>query len=156
MKIILIAVGTKMPAWVEAGFQEYIRRLPPEFTFELKELTPARRTHSTPAAKARELEGRAILEALPKKAHIIALDERGKEFSSLELGAKWTAWESMGENLVLLIGGPDGLTDECRNRADELWSLSRLTLPHTLVRVVLAECLYRAYSIARGLPYHRA
>lgn len=156
MKIILIAIGTRMPQWVEEGFREYIRRLPPECRFELRELPLVHRTHSCPAPKARELEGRAMLAALPKKARVIALDERGREFSSAELGARWSTWENMGQDLVLLTGGPDGLADACRERADELWSLSRLTLPHTLVRVVLAECLYRAFSIARGLPYHRA
>ena len=106
--------------------------------------------------KAKELEAKLILEALPKKAYLIALDERGKQYTSVELSQKVGSWQSLGSDVVLIVGGPNGLTDEVRNKANELWSLSKLTLPHPLVRVFLAETIYRGYSIYANLPYHRA
>ena len=155
MKIIMIAVGTKMPAWVTAGFTEYQKRMPPELRLELHEIQPDKRRQGD-IAKITEREGQEIIEAIPKKAYVIALDEHGKEFDSVALAKKLGAWKNYGQDIALLIGGPDGLSQACKDRAQELWSLSKLTLPHPLVRVVLAETLYRAYSIDAGLPYHRA
>ncbi|MGN0908155.1 MAG: 23S rRNA (pseudouridine(1915)-N(3))-methyltransferase RlmH [Succinivibrio sp.] len=156
MKIAVIAVGNRMPSWVQEAVAAYQKRFPPELRLEFREIAPQRRDGRGSEIKAMEKEGKAILEAIPKKSHVIALDERGRQYSSQELALKVSSWEGMGCDIALLVGGPNGLTDECRQRASELWSLSRLTLPHPLVRVFLAETLYRAYSISAGLPYHRA
>ena len=114
------------------------------------------KTKANDNEKDEELEAKLILEALPKKAYLIALDERGKQYTSVELSQKVGSWQSLGSDVVLIVGGPNGLTDEVRNKANELWSLSKLTLPHPLVRVFLAETIYRGYSIYANLPYHRA
>ena len=156
MKLIIIAVGNKMPAWVTEAFTDYQKRFPPEMKLVLEEIAPVKRNGKNSDEKAKEQEAKMILEALPKKAYIIALDERGKQFTSLELGDKVGVWKNLGMDVVLIIGGPNGLTDEVRNKANELWSLSKLTLPHPLVRVFLAETIYRGWSIYANLPYHRA
>ncbi len=156
MKLILLAVGTKMPSWVKEAFNDYQKRFPPEMKLVLEEIAPVKRNGQNSDAKAKELEAKMILEALPKKAYIIALDERGKQFTSLELGDKVGSWQNLGMDVVLIVGGPNGLTDEVRSKANELWSLSKLTLPHPLVRVFLAETIYRGWSIYANLPYHRA
>ncbi|SFS69468.1 23S rRNA (pseudouridine1915-N3)-methyltransferase [Succinivibrio dextrinosolvens] len=156
MKLIIIAVGNKMPSWVTEAFTDYQKRFPPEMKLVLEEIAPVKRNGKNSDEKAKEQEAKMILEALPKKAYIIALDERGKQFTSLELGDKVGFWQNLGMDVVLIIGGPNGLTDEVRNKANELWSLSKLTLPHPLVRVFLAETIYRGWSIYANLPYHRA
>ena len=156
MKLIIIAVGNKMPAWVTEAFTDYQKRFPPEMKLVLEEIAPVKRNGKNSDEKAKEQEAKMILEALPKKAFIIALDERGKQFTSLELGDKVGVWQNLGMDVALIIGGPNGLTDEVRNKANELWSLSKLTLPHPLVRVFLAETIYRGWSIYANLPYHRA
>ena len=149
MKLIIIAVGNKMPAWVTEAFTDYQKRFPPEMKLVLEEIAPVKRNGKNSDEKAKEQEAKMILEALPKKAYIIALDERGKQFTSLELGDKVGVWQNLGMDVVLIIGGPNGLTDEVRNKA-------KLTLPHPLVRVFLAETIYRGWSIYANLPYHRA
>ena len=156
MKLIIIAVGNKMPTWVTEAFTDYQKRFPPEMKLVLEEIAPVKRNGKNSDEKAKEQEAKMILEALPKKAFIIALDERGKQFTSLELGDKVGVWQNLGMDVALIIGGPNGLTDEVRNKANELWSLSKLTLPHPLVRVFLAETIYRGWSIYANLPYHRA
>ena len=156
MKIILLAVGTKMPSWVTEAFTDYQKRFPPEMKLVLEEIPPVKRNGKNSDNKAKEQEAKIILEALPKKAYIVALDERGKQYTSLEMGDKVGKWQNLGMDVVLIVGGPNGLTDEVRNKANELWSLSKLTLPHPLVRVFLAETIYRGYSIFANLPYHRA
>ena len=156
MKLIIIAVGNKMPSWVTEAFTDYQKRFPPEMKLVLEEIAPVKRNGKNSDEKAKDQEAKMILEALPKKAYIIALDERGKPFTSLELGDKVRVWQNLGMDVVLIIGGPNGLTDEVRNKANELWSLSKLTLPHPLVRVFLAETIYRGWSIYANLPYHRA
>lgn len=156
MKLIIIAVGNKMPSWVTEAFTDYQKRFPPEMKLVLEEIAPVKRNGKNSDEKAKDQEAKMILEALPKKAYIIALDERGKQFTSLELGDKVRVWQNLGMDVVLIIGGPNGLTDEVRNKANELWSLSKLTLPHPLVRVFLAETIYRGWSIYANLPYHRA
>lgn len=156
MKFILLAVGTKMPAWVNTAFNEYQKRMPPHMQLVLHEIEPVRRVSKGTTDKAKELEAKAILEAIPKKAHIIALDERGKMLSSMDLAQRVHDYQQMGSDVVIIIGGPEGLTDEIRQKAHEMISLSKLTMPHPLVRVVIAEALYRAYSIDANLPYHRA
>ena len=156
MKIILLAVGTKRPSWVTEAFTDYQKRFPPEMKLVLEEIPPVKRNGKNSDNKAKEQEAKLILEALPKKAYIVALDERGKQYTSLEMGDKVGKWQNLGMDVVLIVGGPNGLTDEVRNKANELWSLSKLTLPHPLVRVFLAETIYRGYSIFANLPYHRA
>lgn len=156
MKLILLAVGIKMPNWVQTGFNEYQKRMPPYLQLVLHEIEPAKRISKATTDKAKEIEAKAILEALPKKSYIIALDEKGKQFTSVELADKMHQFQNMGTDIVFIIGGPEGLTDEVRSKANELISLSKLTMPHHLVRVVIAEALYRAYSIDAKLPYHRA
>lgn len=152
----LIAVGTRMPTWVSAGCDEYLKRLRPALRVDIVELTPGVRPAGAPVERAMEDEARRMLGRLAKDEYVITLDERGKVFSSVEL-SRWLA-ERMrdGRDLAFLIGGPDGFAPAVRERADLDWSLSRLTLPHALVRVVLAEQLYRAHSLLAGHPYHRA
>lgn len=156
MKFILLAVGTKMPAWVTTGFNEYQKRMPSHMQLVLQEIEPVRRVSKATSDKAKEIEAKAILEALPKRAHIVALDEHGKQFTSMELADKIHDYQQLGSDVVIIIGGPEGLTQEVLARANETISLSKLTMPHPLVRVVIAEALYRAYSIDANLPYHRA
>ena len=156
MKIEIIAVGNKMPTWVTTAFADYQKRFPPEMRLELKEIAPVKRQGKGSEEKAKEDEAKLILQTLPKKCYVIALDERGKQFTSVELSEKVGSWQSLGSDVVLLIGGPNGFTDEIRQKADELWSLSKLTLPHPMVRIFLAETVYRAWSIYANLPYHRA
>lgn len=156
MKFILLAVGTKMPAWITTGFTEYQKRMPSHMQLVLQEIEPVRRTGKSTSDKAREIEAKAILEALPKRAHVVALDEHGRQYTSMELADKIHDYQQLGSDVVIIIGGPEGLTREVLDRANETISLSKLTLPHPLVRVFIAETLYRAYSIDAGLPYHRA
>ena len=155
MKIILIAVGNKMPSWVCEGFLEYQKRMPSDMRLQLVEIAPEKRVNKGSEEKSKLKESLAIENAIPKKAYVIVLDERGKQYTSIELSQKVSNWRSLGKDVVIIIGGPNGLTDALKNKADELISLSKLTLPHPLVRVFLAETLYRAYSIGQNLPYHR-
>lgn len=145
-----------MPAWVTTGFNDYQKRMPSHMQLVLHEIEPVKRVSKATSDKAKEIEAKAILEALPKRAHIVALDERGKQFTSMELAQKIHDYQQIGSDVVIIIGGPEGLTDEVRNKAHELISLSKLTMPHPLVRIMIAEALYRAYSIDANLPYHRA
>jgi 23S rRNA (pseudouridine1915-N3)-methyltransferase len=156
MRIHLIAVGTRMPAWVVEGYREYARRLPRECTLQLVEISPGMRSKSRSATRAREEEGRQILGAIPHDCHVIALDVRGRGWDTGELAIKLQDWLGSGRDVALLVGGPDGLSQACLDRADLAWSLSPLTFPHALVRVVVAEQLYRAWTINSGHPYHRS
>ncbi|HHJ13186.1 MAG TPA: 23S rRNA (pseudouridine(1915)-N(3))-methyltransferase RlmH [Gammaproteobacteria bacterium] len=156
MQIRLIAIGTRMPAWVEEGYREYARRLPRECRLVLTEIAPGRRGKSQPVARAIEEEGRRMLAAIGRDDRVIALDERGRGWSSAELARELAGWMRDGRDVSLLVGGPDGLAPDCLARARQHWSLSPLTLPHPLVRVVAAEQLYRAWSLHQGHPYHRA
>mgnify|MGYP001765280659 FL=1 len=145
-----------MPGWVESGYQEYAKRLPPECALHLVEIEPGHRGKGASVEIARREEGGRLLAALPKGVQVIALDERGRAWSTAELSRQLAAWLAEGRDLALLVGGPEGLDPTCRERADRLWSLSPLTFPHPLVRVILAEQLYRAWSLLTGHPYHRA
>ena len=155
MRIHLLTAGTRLPSWINQGFADYAARLPPECRLILKEipLGAARRTGDT--AKAMTEEAARLLAAVPPRAQVIALDVRGRAFSSGDLAQQLNHWLQDGRDLALLVGGPDGLAPECLARADLKWSLSSLTLPHGLVRVVVAEQLYRAWSILKHHPYHR-
>jgi 23S rRNA (pseudouridine1915-N3)-methyltransferase len=159
MRIRLLSIGRRMPGWVDAGFTEYAKRLPPECALELVEIEPAQRGKAKPSAgdraRIRRDEGERLLKALPPEALAVALDVAGKPWSTEQLADELTAWMASGRDQALLVGGADGLSEACLARAERRWSLSRLTFPHQLVRVILAEQIYRAWSITRGHPYHR-
>jgi 23S rRNA (pseudouridine1915-N3)-methyltransferase len=155
VQIHLICVGNKMPAWVEQGYHEYAKRLPPECRLQLVELPPAQRSKSTDLQRAIQDEGQRMLKAIPKNANVIALDVKGKSHSTESLATSLGDWLQSGRDIALLIGGADGLSQECLQVAGSKWSLSALTFPHPLVRVILAEQLYRAWSLLKGHPYHR-
>lgn len=155
MKIRLLAVGQKMPAWVTDGWNEYAGRMPPECRLELIELPLAQRAKSRPLERAVQEEGERMLAALGSE-QLIALDVRGKAWSTEQLSGELSGWLAGGRDIALAVGGPDGLSGEILDRAERRWSLSPLTLPHPLVRVIVAEQLYRAMSILKNHPYHRA
>jgi len=144
-----------MPAWVETGCDEYRKRLQGAFTLKLIEIPLAHRSKSADSAKAIRDESTALLAAIPAQDTLIALDLRGKHWSTEDLSRKMAQWRMDGKNLSFLIGGPDGFDERCMQRAQECWALSALTLPHPLVRVVLYEQLYRAWSLLNNHPYHR-
>jgi len=150
-RLRILAVGTRMPTWVEAGFAEYHRRMPRDFAVELREMPVSRRE----GARAVAEEGDSLLAALAPEELAVALEVRGEPWSTEELARLLRAWRDEGRRVAFLIGGPDGLSDACRARAARRWSLSRLTLPHPLVRIVLMEQIYRAWSILAAHPYHR-
>lgn len=155
MKLRIVAVGHKPPEWVQAGFDEYARRMPREARIELSEIKPAGRTGSASTANVLATEKARILAAIPAGSVKIALDERGKAVTTVELARLVGAWMQQGRDAAFLIGSADGLDPELKAQADLQLSLSAMTLPHALVRVVLAEQLYRAISLLRNHPYHR-
>lgn len=155
MKIQLVAVGTKMPGWVEQGYQEYARRLPPDMPLQLKEITAGKRGKSTDIARVLHKEGEQTLAAVPKGNRIVTLEVKGKPWSTPELAKHMRQWQMDGRDVSLLIGGPEGLAPACIDASEQKWSLSALTLPHPLVRIVVAETLYRAWSLNSNHPYHR-
>lgn len=156
MRILLIAVGQKMPAWVEQGYQEYAQRMPPEARLELKAIAPGKRGKNADIPRILEDECQRIQAAIPKNARVVVLDVNGKSWSTDQLAGRMGEWMQSGQDVALLVGGPEGLSSPCRALADDTWSLSALTFPHPLVRVILAEQLYRAWSLLRNHPYHRA
>jgi 23S rRNA (pseudouridine1915-N3)-methyltransferase len=155
MQLVIAAVGHKMPAWIESGFGEYVKRMPPDCRIVLKEIKPVERSGSKTAETAMALERARIEATIPKGARIIALDEHGKDLTSIQLAHKLTQWQQDGGDVVFVIGGADGLDAEFKEKADMLIRISSLTLPHGMVRVLLAEQLYRAWSITQNHPYHR-
>ncbi len=155
MKIHLIAIGDKMPRWVRDGYAEYAGRMPPECSLQLLEISARHRGKNADIARITRDEGRAMLDAIPRGSRVIALEVKGRAWSTEDLARQLENWMASGQDVSLLVGGPEGLSSECRERADQQWSLSPLTLPHPLVRVVVAEQLYRAWSILRNHPYHR-
>ncbi len=155
MRIRIIAVGTKMPEWVEQGYAEYAKRMPRDCVVEMVELPLAQRTKNTDIAKAMEKEGEAMLAAIGKNEQVIVLDVKGKPWSTEQLAENLAGWKMSGTNYCLLIGGPDGLAPACLALASAKWSLSPLTLPHSLVRIVVIEQLYRACTILQNHPYHK-
>ncbi len=165
MQVRLIAVGTRMPGWIEAGIAEYRKRLPPEIQFEIREIALAQRSkknsgqknggNNADIARALQQEGAAMAAALGARDYVIALDVKGKMLSTEQFAIELAQWQRHGDAISVLVGGPDGLAPACLERARQRWSLSALTLPHPLVRVVFAEQLYRAWSINSNHPYHR-
>lgn len=155
MRVTILSVGHKMPAWIQQGCHEYMRRMPPEIRVEMIELKPEERGAGKSALKAREVEGERLIAALPAGATLLALDEKGKAVTTQGLSDMLAQWMRDATHPVLAIGGADGHSAAVKERADKLICLSALTLPHALVRVVLAEQLYRAWSILARHPYHR-
>ncbi|MDL0430670.1 23S rRNA (pseudouridine(1915)-N(3))-methyltransferase RlmH [Marinobacter sp. TBZ242] len=156
MRLRLVCVGQKMPEWVSQGYNEYARRMPPELAIELVEIPMAHRGKNPDIPRLMQREGEAILSALGPRDRVIALEVGGRNWSTEKLAGQLENWQQDGRDVSFLVGGPDGLAEFCRSRADQLWSLSALTLPHPLVRILLAEQLYRAWSVTRNHPYHRA
>lgn len=152
----ILAIGDRMPAWVADGFAEYRKRLAHDLPLELVEIKPGARGKGRDDQRAMGDEGAAVLSALPRDIHVVALDGGGKSWSSEQLASQLESWRMAGRDLAFLIGGPDGHAPTVLERADQRWSLGPLTLPHMLVRLVLAEQLYRASSILARHPYHRA
>jgi 23S rRNA (pseudouridine1915-N3)-methyltransferase len=155
MKLRLLAVGNKMPAWVTEGFLEYARRMPQDCALELVEISPGHRSKSSSKEKAMQQEADALLRAIRPQDHLIALDVLGKSWSTEQLSDQLGQWRMNGGDVALMIGGPDGISPELLAQARQRWSLSNLTLPHPLVRVVVAEQLYRAWTLLQGHPYHK-
>lgn len=155
VRIHLIAIGHRRAGWERDGYREYARRMPPELALELHEIPPAKRTKGVPTERGVEEEAGRLLAAVPRGARVVALDERGAAWTTLELAHRIEGWMRDGRALALLIGGADGLAPACIEAAEHRWSLSALTLPHGLARLVVAEQLYRATTIRRGHPYHR-
>lgn len=155
MRLLLLAVGTRQPGWVNDGFKEYAKRLPAHCPLELIEIPAARRNKSARIDQLRQDEYTRILKAVPGSASVIALDERGKTRTTRDMADHLENWLQDGRDVAFIIGGADGLDKTCLDRAEWHWSLSPLTLPHGLVRVIVAEQLYRAWSLLEGHPYHR-
>ncbi len=155
MKLWLVTVGHKMPDWITAGFNEYAKRMPREARIELLEIKPEPRTTGKNVAQIMEVEARRILAALPQNALCIALDERGMQLTTRQLAQQMQDWMGGGRDVAFIIGGADGLHESVKNSAQQLLALSTMTLPHGLVRVLLAEQLYRAHSLLHNHPYHR-
>lgn len=155
MKASLIAVGERAPAWVAEGFAEYRKRLMHWLPLTLVEIEPGVRGKGRDALRAMQEEGARVLAALPKQAHVVALDGRGRAHASEALAQRLEHWRGQGRDITFVIGGPEGHAPEVLARADEQWSLGPLTLPHMLVRLLVAEQLYRAAALLANHPYHR-
>lgn len=153
MKIRLIVVGNRPPEWVSKGFQEYARRLPREMALELVEVSPASRKN-VPPERVRGIEAERLFSKVTPDDRVVALDEQGQSWSTRLLADRMNDWRMQGRDVAFLIGGADGLDAACLERADETLSLSPMTMPHALVRVFLAEQLYRAWTVLSGHPYH--
>jgi 23S rRNA (pseudouridine1915-N3)-methyltransferase len=151
----LLAVGDRQPSWVDEAFAIYEARFPRDWKFRLDTIGTVRRSKNDKSGKAVAAEGDLILARVDKSELLVLLDERGRQLGSRDLADRLAQWQGDGRDLCFLIGGPDGVSDACRQRADFTWSLSKLTLPHGLARVLLAEQLYRAHSLQSGHPYHR-
>lgn len=156
MHIRLIAVGDRQPSWVDEAFESYAKRLPVQWRFRLHSIATASRAGDGDAQKAMEIEGGGVLRKVKPGERVMALEEGGRQLSSTELAEHLGGWQADGRDVSLLVGGPDGLSERCLERAEFRWSLSRLTLPHGLARVLVVEQLYRAWTLVQGHPYHRA
>ncbi|WP_144634666.1 23S rRNA (pseudouridine(1915)-N(3))-methyltransferase RlmH [Bordetella genomosp. 13] len=156
MKLFVLAVGTRMPGWVETAWDDYAKRLPSDCALELREIKPEPRTTGKTPVQMMAAEARRIEAALPSGALRLALDERGRDLTTMALSQQLEQWRSGGRDVAFLVGGPDGLDAALKASCDGLLRLSSLTLPHPMVRVLLAEQLYRAWAIMTNHPYHRA
>jgi 23S rRNA (pseudouridine1915-N3)-methyltransferase len=156
LRLLLINASNRQPEWVDAGYADYADRLRGRCTLEIKTIPLAKRTAATNVARAMADEGERMAAAIPAGAHVVALVENGKAWSTKELAAKLERWSERGAPVVFLVGGPDGLGAAALARAADRWSVSGLTLPHGLARILVAEALYRAWSVLQNHPYHRA
>jgi len=155
MRLLIVAVGTRMPAWVAQGYAEFAKRMPRELPLELVEVKTEPRSSGKALPALLAAEAARLRAALPARARLVLLDERGVDVNTTTLAARLQAWAGDGEDVALIIGGPDGVAADLKRQAAETLRLSSLTLPHALVRVLLAEALYRAASVNKGHPYHR-
>ncbi len=155
MHIRLLAVGDRQPSWVDTAFSEYTARLPRPWQFRLETIAIVDRRKAATAARAKSAEADKLLAKLKPAEQVILLDETGRQFTSRELSRRVDDWQAAGADIAFIIGGPDGVSEEVFRRANLTWSLSSLTLPHGLARVLFAEQLYRAWSLTTGHPYHR-
>ena len=155
MRILLVAIGTRMPKWVEEAFSEYANRMPKHCRLELVEIAAKKRGKNADTARILRDEGIALKQAIPQGALSIALDRRGKHINTEDLAAAMQNWIDENRDVALLVGGPEGIDEACMQQAEQKWSLSMLTFAHPLVRVMVAEQMYRAWSIISNLPYHR-
>lgn len=155
MKLRLIAVGAKMPHWVSMAFQDYANRFPKNMPLELSQVPLQRRGKNADIKRILIKEGKLMVDLCEHNDHIVTLDIVGTPWNTLDLATQLECWKQKGQNVALLIGGPEGLSVDCKNAAHQSWSLSPLTLPHSLARVIVAESLYRAYSLTCHHPYHR-
>ena len=155
MKLLVVAVGQRVPTWAQAAWDDYVKRFPPELRVELKTVKTEPRAGGRTTEQVKAAERQRIEAAIPKGTHTVVLDERGTSLTTQALAARLTDWQALGGDVALLIGGPDGLDPELRRSAHERVRLSDLTLPHAMVRVLLVEQLYRAWSVNAGHPYHR-
>ncbi len=156
MQLLVAAVGQRMPRWVNEAWTEYSRRMPPGLSMPLREINLAKRGKNADTKRLTSVESNALYDAMPKRARVIALDVQGQPWSTEKLAANLEQWMGDGRDVGFMIGGPDGIAADIMQKADNRWSLGPLTLPHPLVRVVLAEQLYRAWTITQNHPYHRA
>ena len=155
MKLLLVTVGHKMPDWITAGFNEFAKRMPRESKIELLEIKPEPRTTGKSIPQIMDAEAQRIVAALPQNCLRIALDERGTAWTTRQLADRLQQWMGEGRDVAFIIGGADGLHESVKNGAQQLLALSAMTLPHGMVRVLLAEQLYRAHSLLHNHPYHR-
>lgn len=155
MKLRLIAVGQKMPSWVSSGFDEYQRRFPRDCQFELVEIPAGKRGKQADIKRILDQEGERMLAAVNKNERIVTLEVNGRNWDTPQLSKQLASWQMDGRNVALLVGGPEGLSPACIAASEQRWSLSTLTLPHPMVRVIVAESLYRAWSLLNNHPYHR-
>jgi 23S rRNA (pseudouridine1915-N3)-methyltransferase len=154
MHLYLVAVSRRLPDWLATGQQEYLKRLPRSFAPRVIEIDPVAGARRDVAA-VRSEEAARIRQAIPRGTRLVLLDEHGAPWSTVELATKLEQWQQLGADVALVLGGPDGLDPELKREAEVVWSLSRLTLPHQLARVVVVEQLYRAWALSRNHPYHR-
>lgn len=155
MHIRLLAVGDRQPAWVDEAFDNYSGRLPREWNFRIDRIATARRSKNNTSKNAMVVEADALLARIKDDEQVVLLDQRGSQLTSQALATRLSDWQADGRDLSFVIGGPDGVAEACRKRADVIWSLSDLTLPHGLARILFAEQMYRAWSLQNGHPYHR-
>lgn len=156
MQLEIVAVGKKMPGWVDEAFADYQRRFPRNLQVKLKALEASRRTATVNQQRGRQVESDLLIGAVAPGSRIVCLDEGGKSWSTAQVSNQLADWMQDGRSVSLLIGGADGMTEQCLQQADQRWSLSPLTLPHPMVRVILIEQLYRGWSMLQNMPYHRA
>ena len=156
MQMLVAAVGQRMPGWVVEAWTEYARRMPPSLALSLREITLEKRGKNADTKRLTAVESTALYTAMPQRSRVIALDVKGQAWSTEKLATRLEEWMGDGRDVGFMIGGPDGISPEILQKADNRWSLGPLTLPHPLVRVVLAEQLYRAWTITQNHPYHRA